>query len=192
MKSLKLGLLTSFAMIALTVLSSCGSKGENNTNQNVGTVNGYGNSYAMPMECRSMNPSMNGQRWQRHSRWGVSRYDWGREENYRDRDGRRRSRRAQQQGCGRRSFAACAPGVGIVCIPNQAYQNTQIALYSYSWGAQNATYMGPGYCGNGGMYAGRSNDTIGMVCQTSNPVSCNGFGGCLPIAQGATIGVCVQ
>lgn len=188
MKSFKLSLL---AMLALTVLSACGSKSENQAPAQV-TPTGYGTTYAMPQECRSMNPYMQGQRWQRHQRWGFSTYEWGREER-RMRNGRRGPpRRYGQTGCGYGSFAACSPGVGIVCVPSQPYMNTQIALYGYSMGNFNATYMGFGMCGNGGLYAGPQANTLGMVCQTNNPVSCNGLGACQPVAAGSAIGVCVR
>ena len=188
MKSFKLGFL---ALMALTVLSACG--GKSNNNQPVAnTASAYGTTYAMPLECRSMSPYMTNQRWQRHQRWGFSSYEWGREDARRGRNRRGPPRRYGQTGCGYGSFAACSPGVGIVCVPNQNFMNTQIALYGYSMGNINATYMGYGSCGNGGLYASHAAGTLGMVCQTTNPVSCNGIGACQPVAPNATIGVCVR
>ncbi|RYZ76861.1 MAG: hypothetical protein EOP05_03725 [Proteobacteria bacterium] len=182
--------LASLFLIALTVLSACGSKSNNNTNNAQPVVNGYGTQIAVPLECQQTNPwgyGNQGRGWGRHQRYGFSRYEWGSE--------RRRGGRAYrygQTGCGPGSFPACSQGVGIVCVPNQAYMNTQVALFSYQMGNQNAIYNGYGSCANGGLYAGQTAQTMSMVCQVSNPIACNGLARCMPVSERATIGVCVQ
>lgn len=184
--------LASLFLIALTVLSACGSKSDNNNNNNgQPIVNGYGTQIAVPYACQQIGGYNNGRRMSpSHQRYGFSRYEWGQEGRRGGRGGR--GQRFGQTGCGPGSFPACSQTAGIICIPNQNFQNTQVALFSYQMGQPNAYYNGYGSCANGGLYAGQQAQTLSMVCQVNNGIQCNGLARCVPIAQDASIGVCVQ
>lgn len=171
-----------FAVVAF-VISACTPK--NSDNQNV--QNGNVAAVSIPNECLGPQtgqalPYSNDVR-----NANFSSYDW---------DQRGQFRRG---GCPRGTFAACGSGIGMICVPANVMQNSQVAWYNYVQGT-NQSPRQMSFCGyegfaNRGSCAYRSMLGAGMIgraCHVRDPNSCGGFGVCQRVGRGHRVGVCVN
>jgi hypothetical protein len=126
-------------------------------------------------------------------RFGQRRNDW-------DRD---RYHGTSSQVCPANTYPACDAQVGLVCVPSSYGQNNTLAWYGYN-GSQfsfcgynqyqgySSGGFGNGYGGNCGTSGGYSGgySPVGQTCLVGTN-SC-GYGQCLQIGGGSSIGICTQ
>ena len=187
------------ALSLLMILAACGSKnsGGNNPPPNV-NQNGYA-AVDLPAECGG--PQQN-QFPQDYQNAGCSPYNW---------DTRGHFRRG---GCSGDTYAACAPGVGMICVPQNTWRNYNVAWYQYNDGNRQMSFCGYEGRANPGSCAYRTvpgAGTIGRACVLGGVNEC-GYGHCQPLdvraerprrnnrgrnrgapsVSRAAIGICVQ
>jgi hypothetical protein len=155
------------ALSVLTLLAACGKSGGNG-DQSPPPVNPQG--YAavdLPPECGG--PNQNAVPYEYQSA-GCTPYNW---DNGHFRHG----------GCPRRTFAACAAGVGMVCVPQDIYSNYQVAWFNYQDGNRRMQFCGYEGYANAGSCTYRSipgAGNIGRACLVGGVNEC-GYGRCQPI-----------
>lgn len=86
-------------------------------------------------------------------------------------------------GCPSRTFAACAAGVGMVCVPQDIYSSYQVAWFNYQDGNRRMQFCGfEGYANRGSCtyrsIPGAGN--IGRACLVGGVNEC-GYGRCQPL-----------
>lgn len=176
MTNFQLSKLAIVGALSLLTLIGCGGKKSSSNRDTTVT-----SSYTMPYECRQEpNRSPRGSAWAYYRHFGFSEYESNRhnrddrhDRRSRDRDRDRHESRRRGDGCEPSAFAACAPGIGLVCAPNRSFRRHQIVLQSYSFDGQGLT-------------------SLGLVCRLDNPASCSGVGVCQPVARDSVLGVCVR
>ena len=163
------------ALSVFTLLAACGKSGGSNADQPVPgpvppPVNAQG--YAaidLPAECGGPNQNPVPTDYQSA---GCSPYNWN---NGHFRHG----------GCPRRTFAVCAAGVGMVCVPQDIYSNNQVAWYNYQDGNRRMQFCGYEGYANAGSCSYRSMPgagNIGRACLVGAVNEC-GNGHCQPLPE---------
>ncbi len=152
------------ALSCLTLLAACG-KGNSSNGQPVDPGQGYA-AVDLPPECQQAAPTALPYEYETA---GCSPYKWS-------------NGRFRNNGCPRNTFAACATGAGMICVPRDVYDSHQVAWYNYQDGNRRSQF-----CGYQGQYdrgtcsyrAIPGAGTIGRACI----VGANdcGFGRCQPL-----------
>lgn len=184
MKSLKLAVL---ALVATATLAACGNKNKDENGQHEG--DGQARIADVPArEC--VQPYMRGTYYQGYNPYRNTGWTPYQQAGFYPYDMRING------GCQPGTFAVCAGGVGLSCVPSHLYSHSTVAWYS-PWNQGGIRVCG--YAGYGGSTAGCSSyqesfmgpHAFGRSCLVNVPGSC-GYDHCQPISYHSNVGVCVR
>jgi hypothetical protein len=123
------------ALGLLMILAGCGKSASGNNNAPPPNSNGQGfAAVGLPPECASPNQRSMPNQYQQS---GCSPYNWD-------------NGRIDHGGCPRHTVAACAAGVGMICVPQDTYGTNQVAWYNeHDGNIGRACLVGTNDCGYG-------------------------------------------